>query len=92
MKKDNIQLVEIYENLDFESSYGDYEPQVEQTKAKANEICHALEHKLQGTITYYKRNKAKFFKNPNDMNSLEALENMLKHLKEPLYPYQEFRD
>lgn len=92
MNKDTDKLVKIYENLDFESSYKNYDPLKERYISKANEICHAIEHKLQGTITYYKRNKQKFFENPNDMNSFEALENMLKHLAEPLYPYQNFRD
>jgi hypothetical protein len=82
----------IYENLDLESSYDDYDAQLEEVKAKAHKICSALEHKLQGTIAHYKMNKDKFFKNPRDMNSFEALENMLKHLREPLYPYQEFRN
>jgi hypothetical protein len=31
-------LCKIYENLDFESSYKDYNPQIENVKAEANEI------------------------------------------------------
>lgn len=67
------------------------DPQVEQAKAKANQICQALEHKLEGVISAYKYHKNEFFKNPRDMNHLEALEGMFNHLREPLYPWQEFR-
>lgn len=91
MKEDANKLALIYENLDFKSGYSDYDPQLEKQKAEAHSICHALEHKLQGTIEYYKHYKQEYFNNPNDMNSFQALENMLRHLAEPLYPYQNFR-
>lgn len=89
--KDKEEISKIYESLDFKSSYSNIDPEIEKLKAEANDICHALEHKLEGTINYYKMHKDGFFNNPNDMNHFEALKNMLRHLREPLYPYQEFR-
>jgi hypothetical protein len=92
MNKDEEQLKSIYESLDFKSSYDNrYDPSIEKTKSEANEICHALEHKLQGTIEYYKHHKEEFFKNPSNLNNFDALKNMLRHLREPLYPYQNYR-
>jgi len=90
-KQDSLAIGNIYENLDFKSSYSNVDPQIERVKAQANEVCHALEHKIEGLINYYKMTKTEFFNNPRDMNALKKLENMLKHLREPLYPYQEFR-
>ena len=90
--KDSRAIGEIYENTNFKSSYDkSYDPWVTKQKAKVESICHALEHKLEGTISYYNHHKDKFFENPNDLNHAEALENMFNHLKEPLYPYQEMR-
>ena len=78
--------------MDFKSSYDkSYDPQVERLKAEIAEICHAIEHKLESTISYYKHHKEKFLENPRDLNNYDVLKNMLNHLKEPLYPYQEFR-
>jgi hypothetical protein len=85
-------LINIYEALDFKSSYGSgYDHQIEKMKAEIHEVCHAIEHKLEGTISYYKHHKDEYFKNPRDKNNYDALKNMLEHLREPLYPYQEFR-
>ena len=85
-------LVNIYEALDFKSSYDSgYDPQLEKMKAEIQEVCHAIEHKLEGTISYYKHHKEEYFKNPSNLNNYDALKGMLEHLKAPLYPYQEFR-
>lgn len=90
--EDRTQLQAIYEKLDFESSFDrEFDPNIEKLKTEITAVCHALEHKLQGTISYYKHEKEEFFKNPRDMNHAEKLKNMLEHLKEPLYSYQEFR-
>ena len=75
-------LVNIYESLDFKSSYDqNYDPQIEKMKAEIQQVCHAIEHKLEGTISYYKHHKEEYFKNPSDLNNYEALKNMLEHLK-----------
>jgi hypothetical protein len=89
---DREEMATIYESLDFKSTFGDdYDPQIEQMKAEIMEVCHALEHKLEGTISYYKHHKEKYFNNPRDKNNYDALKNMLRHFREPLYPYQEYR-
>jgi hypothetical protein len=84
-------LCKIYENLDFESSYKDYDPQIENVKAQANEICSAIEKYLQGTIAFYKTNKTQFFNNPSDMNSFEELKGMFERLRPTLAQYSEFK-
>jgi hypothetical protein len=88
---DQKNLIKIYENLNFKSSYEDYDPQIEKVKNQANEFCHSIEKKLSGTITFYKRAKNNFFNDPNDMNALQELEGIHKRLT-CLAQYQEFRD
>jgi hypothetical protein len=85
------ELSEIYENLDFESSYANYNPQIEKVKAEANQICSAIEKYLQGTIAFYKTTKADFFKDPSDMNSFNELKGMFERLRPTLAQYSEFK-
>jgi hypothetical protein len=80
----------IYENLDFESSYDNYNPQIEKVKAEANKLCADIEQYLKGTINYYQNNKEKFFNNPSDMNSFEALKGMFERLRPTLAQYSQF--
>lgn len=90
--KDLASMGEIYEGRGFESSFDkNYDPWIAKQKAHIDSVCHAIEHKLEGTISYYNHYKDEFAKNPTHLDNSEALENMLKHLTEPLYPYQEFR-
>jgi hypothetical protein len=91
--KDKEEIGKIYESLDFKSSYDDnFNPQIEKLKSDANQKCHNIEQMLSGTITYYKREKEKFFNNPNDMNSFEALEKLESFLRPHLAQFREFRD
>ncbi len=80
----------IYENLDFESSYDNYDPQIEKVKEEANEICSYIEKYLKGTITYYQNTKEEFFNNPSDMNKLEDLRGMFERLRPTLAQYSQF--
>lgn len=81
----------IYENLDFESSYGDdYNPQIEKVKAEANQLCYNIEQYLKGTIAYYQNTKEDFFKNPADMRKLEDLRGMFERLRPTLAQYSQF--
>jgi hypothetical protein len=90
---DKAQIIKLYESLDFKSDYDDnYNPNQEQLKTDANAKCHNIERLISGTITYYKREKAKFFSNPNDMNSYEAIINLEKALRPLLAQFREFRD
>lgn len=83
-------LAMIYENLDFESSYDNYDPQIEKVKAEANELCSYIEKYLKGTIAYYQNTKERFFKNPSDMNKLEELRGMFERLRPTLAQYSQF--
>ena len=80
----------IYENLDIESSYDDYDAPTEKVKAEANELCSYIEKYLKGTINYYQNNKEKFFNNPSDMNSFEAIKGMFERLRPTLAQYSQF--
>lgn len=91
--KDKAKIGEIYENLDFKSSYDrQFDPQIEKLKTEANQNCYSIEKMLSGTITYYKREKEKFFNNPNDMNSFEALDKLESFLRPHLAQFSEFKD
>ena len=92
-RNDNDKLGEIYEGLEFKSSYDDsFDPNVEKLKSEANRNSHNIETMLSGVITYYKREKDKFFKNPNDMNSFEALTNLEALLRPQLAQFRNFKD
>ena len=80
----------IYENLDLESSYDDYDPQTEKVKAEANELCSYIEKYLKGTINFYQNNKKAFFNNPSDMNSFEELKGMFERIRPTLAQYSQF--
>ena len=88
--RDKEELGKIYESLDFQSEYNDYDPSIETTKAEAHELCSYIEKYLQGTINYYKNNKDQFFKNPSDMNSFENLKGMFERLRPTLAQYSQF--
>lgn len=91
--KDKTEIGKLYESLDFKSSYPDnFDPTIEKLKSEANQKCHNIEKMLSGTITYYKREKEKFFNNPNDMNSFEALERLESFLRPHLAQFSEFKD
>lgn len=91
--KDKDAIGTIYESLDFKSSYDDtYDPHLEKMKSEANANCHNIEKMLSGTITYYKREKEKFFRNPNDLGSYEAIDKLEKFLRPNLAQFSGFRD
>lgn len=90
---DKEEIGKLYESLDFTSSYGDeFDPNVEQLKVEANQKCHNIEKMLSGTITYYKREKVKFFNNTNDMNSFESIKKLEEFLRPHLAQFSEFKD
>jgi hypothetical protein len=80
----------IYENLDLESSYDDYDAPTEKVKAEANELCSYIEKYLKGTINFYQNNKKAFFNNPSDMNKFEELKGMFERLRPTLAQYSQF--
>lgn len=83
-------LAMIYENLDFESSYDNYDPQIEKVKAEANELCSYIEKYLKGTINFYQNTKEAFFNNPSDMNNFDDLKGMFERLRPTLAQYSQF--
>ena len=92
-RSDKDQITRIYESLDFKSSYDDsFNPQIEKLKTEANQNCHNIEKMISGLITYYKREKDKFFNNPNDMNSFESIDRLESFLRPHLAQFREFRD
>lgn len=91
--EDKNTLSAIYENIDFKSSYDQsFDPRREKLKTEANEAAYSIEKMLSGTITYYKREKEKFFNNPDDMNSFESLQRLESYLRPILAQFSEFRD
>lgn len=84
-------LESIYENLEFESSYDDYDAQTEKVKSDANELCSYIEKYLKGTIAFYQNAKEEFFKNPSDMNKFQELKGMFERLRPTLAQYSEFK-
>jgi hypothetical protein len=80
----------IYENLDMESSYDDYDAPTEKVKAEAHELCSYIENYLKGTINFYQNNKKAFFNNPSDMNSFEELKGMFERIRPTLAQYSQF--
>jgi hypothetical protein len=92
-RNDNNKLGEIYEGLEFKSSYDDsFNPEIEKLKSEANRNSHNIETMLSGVITYYKREKDNFFRNPNDMNSFEAIKNLEALLRPQLAQFRNFKD
>lgn len=90
---DKEALGTIYENLDFQGSYDKgFDPRAQKLKAHVDEICHIIESDLKGTITYYKRAKAAFDQNPNDMNAVEDLEGIKNRIHNILAQYSGFKD
>jgi hypothetical protein len=68
------ELGEIYESLEFQSSYDNhYDPHLEKVKTEANAICSYIEKYLKGTINYYQNTKEDFFNDPSNMRSLQDL-------------------
>lgn len=90
MDKSLKDLENIYENLEFDSSYDDYDAQTEKVKTEAKELCSYIEKYLKGTIAYYQNTKEDFFKNPSDMNKFQDLKGMFERLRPTLAQYSEF--
>lgn len=80
----------IYENLDFQSSYDNYDAHTEKIKAEVHEISSYIENYLKGTIAYYQNNKEKFLKDPSDMTPYENLKGMFERLRPILAQYSQF--
>jgi hypothetical protein len=80
----------IYENLDFQSSYDDYDAFTEKMKAEVNEVSSYIEKYLKGTIAYYQNNKEEFFKNPSNKTPYDNLKGMFERLRPTLAQYSEF--
>lgn len=81
----------VAEALDFQRSNNNTESrEIIQIKRRIEDSCDWIEKNLQGTINYYKGIKDKADKNPSDMNQVEALEQLAKHLQQPLAQFQNF--
>ena len=90
---DSDKLGEIYEGLDFKSSFEpEFDPYIEKHKAEANALSHHIEEMLSGVITYYKRTRDAYAKNPRDMGSFEDLQKLQKFLQPHLAQYSQFKD
>lgn len=88
---DKLALQKLYEAIDFQGSYEPtFNPQAQKLKAHIDEICHIIEADLKGTIAYYKRAKADFEQNPNNMNAVEELEGVKARIHNVLAQYNQF--
>jgi hypothetical protein len=83
-------LSKIYESMDFQSSYDNYDPTIEKMKSEVNEISSYIEKYIKGTIAYYQNNREEFFKNPSNMTPLENLKGMFERLRPTLQQYSGF--
>jgi hypothetical protein len=83
-------LSEIYESMDFQSSYDDYDADAEKIKAEVHELSSYIEKYLKGTIAFYQNNKDDFFKNPSNMTPYENLKGMFERLRPTLAQYSQF--
>lgn len=82
--KDILILEELYENL--------RNPEFSRHYAETENFIRMLEHKITGLTTYFGQLKRGYENNPNDTTYASEIKALFEHLKEPLYPYQEFRD
>lgn len=73
--EDRDQIGEIYENLNFKSSFDKrHDPVIEDMKHQANQSFHNIEQSLEGTINYYSRYlKNEYLQNPNDQGKLDEI-------------------
>lgn len=89
--KDKQELVEIYENLDFQSSYtDDFDPEYEKIKHKVDIDSHAIEKMLSGTIAYYRQLKQQFDKMPTDMTNVRDIQRLREFLVKELNQFSNF--
>jgi len=83
-------LSKIYESLDFQSSYDNYDALTEGMIAEMHKISAAIETYLKGTIAYYQNNRERFFNNPSNKTPYDNLKAMFERLRPTLAQYSEF--
>jgi len=83
-------LSKIYESMDFQSSYDNYDALTERMKTEMNEISSYIEKYLKGTIAYYQNNRERFFENPSNKTPYDNLKAMFERLRPTLAQYSEF--